>query len=227
LLSVDGFKIEAVAFDMDGLMVDSERVVKELWKKAGAAKGWDIGDEILLTLVGRSGPLWRNGMSQAMGPGFSYDEVRAERIRLEAEFYGQNPIPLKSGLLELLDFLGNRGVPLAVATSTPRARVLPILTKAGILDRFGFLICGDDVERPKPEPEAYLRLTARHGVEAGRCLVLEDSPAGIEAAFRAGTIPVMVPDLVQPDGVARDQAARIFGDLGKVLAWLESGMSLG
>ena len=113
MLCVDEFKIEAVAFDMDGLMVDSERVVKELWKKAGAAKGWDIGDEILLTLVGRSGPLWRKGMSEAMGPGFAYDEVRAERIRLETAFYSENPIPIKPGLMELLDFLGSRDVPLA------------------------------------------------------------------------------------------------------------------
>ena len=116
---------------------------------------------------------------------------------------------------------------MAVATSTPRARVLPILTKAGILNRFEFLICGDDVEHPKPEPEVYLRLTERHGVEARRCLVLEDSPAGIEAAFRAGAIPVMVPDLVQPDEVTRDRAARVFGDLGMVLVWLESGRNLG
>jgi HAD superfamily hydrolase (TIGR01509 family) len=222
MLSVDEFEIEAAAFDMDGLMVDSERVVKELWKKAGAAKGWDIGDEILLTLVGRSGPLWRKGMSEAMGPGFSYDEVRAERIRLETAFYSENPIPLKPGLMELLDFLGDRGIPLAVATSTPRTRVLPILTKAGILDRFRFLICGDDVEHPKPEPEAYLRLTAKHGVEAGRCLVLEDSPAGIEAAFRAGTIPVMVPDLVEPDEAALGRAARVFRNLAEVRDWLST-----
>jgi HAD superfamily hydrolase (TIGR01509 family) len=128
--------------------------------------------------------------------------------------------------MELLDFLGEQGIPLAVATSTPRARVLPLLAKAGILDRFAFLVCGDDVEHPKPEPEAYLRLVAGHGVEAGSCLVLEDSPAGIEAAFRAGTIPVMVPDLVQPDEVTRKRAALVFGSLGEIRVWLESGMSL-
>ena len=226
MFCVDGFRIEAAAFDMDGLMVDSERVVKLSWKRAGAAMGWDIGDEILLSLVGRSGPMWRKGMSEAMGSNFPYDEARAERIRLEAAFYSENPIPIKQGLVQLLDFLGNRGIPMAVATSTPRARVLPILKKAGILDRFEFLFCGDEVEHPKPEPEMYLRLSAKHGVEAGHCLVLEDSPAGIEAAFRAGTIPVMVPDLVQPDEISRGRAARIFGDLGKVLAWLESGTSL-
>ena len=227
MFCVDEFWIEAAAFDMDGLMVDSERVVKLLWKEAGASMGWDIGDEVLLGLVGRSGPRWRKGMSEAMGPGFPYDDVRAERIRREAEFYGENPIPIKPGLMELLDLLGSRGIPLAVATSTPRARVLPILSKAGILDRFDFLICGDEVEHPKPEPEVYLRMTAKHGVVAGRCLVLEDSPAGIEAAFRAETIPVMVPDLVQPDEVTRGRAARVFGDLGKVLSWLESGRGLG
>ena len=227
MLCVDEYGIEAAAFDMDGLMVDSERVVKLLWKEAGASMGWDIEDEILLGLVGRSGPRWRKGMSEAMGSGFPYDEVRSERIRREAAFYSENPIPIKPGLIELLDFLGSRGIPMAVATSTPRARVLPILTKAGILNRFEFLICGDDVEHPKPEPEVYLRLTERHGVEARRCLVLEDSPAGIEAAFRAGAIPVMVPDLVQPDEVTRDRAARVFGDLGMVLVWLESGRNLG
>ncbi|MCX7027195.1 MAG: HAD family phosphatase [Spirochaetes bacterium] len=227
MFCVDGYGIEAAAFDMDGLMVDSELVVMKLWKMAGAAKGWDIGDEILLNLVGRSGALWRKGMSEALGPGFSYDEVRAERIRLETAYYHENPIPIKPGLIELLDFLGFRGIPLAVATSTPRVRVLPLLSKAGILDRFEFLICGDEVEHPKPAPEVYLRLAAKLGVETGYCLVLEDSPAGIEAAFWAGTIPVMVPDLVQPDEAALGRAARVFGDLGEVRRWLEGGASSG
>ena len=227
MLCVDGYEIEAVAFDMDGLMVDSERVIKQLWKQAGTAKGWDIGEELLLDLVGKSGALWRKGISEAMGPGFPYDEIRADRIGLEAAYYQDNWVPLKPGLIDLLDFLGSRGIHLAVATSTPRVRVLPILTKTGILDSFEFLICGDEVMHPKPDPEVYLSLTAKLGVRAGNCLVLEDSRVGIEAAFRAGAIPVMVPDLVQPDEATLGQAARVYEDLGKVREWLKTGTNLG
>ena len=109
---------------------------------------------------------------------------------------------------------------MAVATSTARYRVVPLLGKAGIFERFASILCGDEVKKVKPDPEMYLKTAARLGVAPGNLLVLEDSRAGIAAAYAAGAIPVMVPDLLAPDEVTLGRAARVFGSLGEAREWL-------
>lgn len=220
MLCVDGFAIAAVAFDMDGLMFDTERLAHELWTVAGVANGWEIEPEILMSLVGQSGPSGKRMMIEALGPDFPYDAIRASRLALEAKYFGENEVPLKAGLLDLLAFFESKNIPMAVATSTARPRVLPLLRKAGIFERFALILCGDEVTNPKPDPEIYLKTAAGLGLAPGSCLVLEDSRAGIAAAHAAGVIPVMVPDLVEPDKTAKRRAARVFGDLGMVRDWL-------
>ncbi len=220
MIEVEGLAIRAVAFDMDGLMFDSERVAIELWRSAGRAEGWDIPDHLLLGLVGHSSAEGRRLLVGSLGSSFPYDEVRARRLSLEAEYYLENPVPLKPGLIELLDGLARAAVPLAVATSTTRPRVLPLMKKAGILERFDFLICGDEVEKPKPDPEIYLKAITRLGVEPAACLVLEDSLAGVAAAHAAGAPILMVPDVIEPDRKARAMATKIFASLTEVRKYL-------
>jgi len=220
MIHVDGFSIAAVAFDMDGLMFDTERVACDMWVKAGFAHGWKIEPESLMKIVGHSGAENKRIMIEAQGQDFPYDEIRASRLALEAEFFRDKAVPMKPGLLELVDFLGARGIPMAVATSTPRPRVLPLLRKVGILERLALVVCGDEVKNPKPDPEIYLKAVAGLGVASASCLVLEDSRAGIASAHAAGAIPVMVPDLVEPDKATAVRAARVFGSLGEVRSWL-------
>ncbi|MDX9784850.1 MAG: HAD family phosphatase [Spirochaetia bacterium] len=220
MIEVEGLAIRAVAFDMDGLMFDSERVAIELWRSAGRAEGWDIPDKLLLGLVGHSSAEGRRLLVGSLGSSFPYDEVRARRLSLEAEYYLENPVPLKPGLIELLDGLARAAVPLAVATSTTRPRVLPLMKKAGILERFDFLICGDEVEKPKPDPEIYLKAITRLGVKPAACLVLEDSLAGVAAAHAAGAPILMVPDVIEPDRKARAMATKIFASLTEVRKYL-------
>ena len=220
MIHVDGFEIAAVAFDMDGLMFDTERVACDMWVKAGFAHGWKIEPESLMNIVGHSGAENKRIMIEVQGQDFPYDEIRASRLALEAEFFRDNAVPMKPGLLELVDFLGARGIPMAVATSTPRPRVLPLLRKVGILERLALVVCGDEVKNPKPDPEIYLKAVAGLGVASASCLVLEDSRAGIASAHAAGAIPVMVPDLVEPDKATAVRAARVFGSLGEVRSWL-------
>ncbi|MFA5853404.1 MAG: HAD family phosphatase [Spirochaetales bacterium] len=220
MLFVDGFAIEAVAFDMDGLMFDTERLANELWMTAGAESGWDLSLELLTSLAGQPGSSDRRALGEAHGEDFPYDARRARRIALEAEYFRDHEVPLMPGLLELVNFLGAEKIPMAVATSTARYRVLPLLRKAGIIERFASILCGDEVKNVKPDPEIYLRTAENLGVAPGNCLVLEDSRAGIAAAYAAGAIPVMVPDLLQPDEATFGRAARVFGSLGEVLGWL-------
>ncbi|MDX9826133.1 MAG: HAD family phosphatase [Spirochaetia bacterium] len=220
MIKVAGMAIQAVAFDMDGLMFDSERVAIELWRSAGLSEGWEIPGPLLLGLVGHSSAEGKRLLVGTLGADFPYDRVRAKRLALEAEYYRDNPIPLKPGLMELLDGFKGAGLPLAVATSTTRPRVLPLLKKAGILERFSFLICGDEVEKPKPDPEIYRKALANFNVAAEHCLVLEDSLAGVSAAHEAKMIVFMVPDVIEPDRGTRAKTARIFKSLTEVSHFL-------
>lgn len=220
MLEIDGFAIQAVAFDMDGLMFDTERLANELWIVAGAERGWTLSLELLTSLAGQPESSDRRVLREAYGDSFPYDALRARRIALEADYFQDHEVPLKPGLLELLDFLQARKIPIGLATSTARYRVLPLLGKAGILGRFASILCGDEVEHVKPDPEIYRKTAERLRVAPGNLLVLEDSRAGIAAACAAGAIPVMVPDLLAPDETTLSRAARVFGSLGEAREWL-------
>ena len=221
MLTFDGYAIGAVAFDMDGLMFDSERVACGLWIAAGKNNGWEIPKEVVRGLIGLSALRGRQHLSGAMGPEFPYDAVRADRLKLEAAFYRENPVPLKPGLKELLSWLKEAGIQAAVATSTTRPRVLPLLEKAEVAGFFRFALCGDEVTHTKPHPEMYLTAAARLGVEPGNCLVLEDSHAGIEAAHAAGAVPFLIPDLLEPDEITLRRAVRRFASLWEVRDYLD------
>jgi HAD superfamily hydrolase (TIGR01509 family) len=150
------------------------------------------------------------------GEGFSITAFRehySARIRrlLEAG------IPLKPGVVELLDFLAERGLPLAVATSAARNTAERHLAKAGLLDRFAALATRDDVERIKPYPDIYLEAARRLGVAPEHCLAFEDSNIGLEAAHAAGTMAFMVPDLLQPLPESRTRSVDVFPDLHAAL----------
>jgi len=220
MLFVDGFAIEAVAFDMDGLMFDTERLANTLWVAAGVESGWNLSLELLNSLAGQPESSDRRVLRETYGDSFPYDTLRARRLALEAEYFRNHEVPLKPGLIALLDFFQAWKIPMGVATSTARYRVLPLLRKADIIDRFASILCGDEVTNVKPDPEIYLRTAERLGVAPGNCLVLEDSRAGIAAAHAARAIPVMVPDLLGPDGAALRQAARVFGSLHEARGWL-------
>ena len=126
-------------------------------------------------------------------------------------------IPVKSGVVELLDFLESRGLPLGVATSAKRATAESHLGKAGLLDRFAAIATRNDVERTKPHPDVYLEAARRLGVAPERCLAFEDSNVGLEAAHAAGAMAFMVPDLLQPLPENRKRSVDVFPDLHAAL----------
>ena len=113
-------------------------------------------------------------------------------------------------------------MPRAVATSTARPLALRKLRRAGLLDRFHAICTSSDVARPKPAPDVYLLAATSIDVEPARCLVLEDSPAGVRAALGAGMIPVQVPDMVEPDAAMHALGHRIVGSLAQAQQLLEA-----
>ena len=150
---------------------------------------------------------------QNFGPAFPYVGIR-HRWRTYAEAHiGQFGIPHKSGLLALLEMLEPLRLPKAVATSTRKQNAVALLEKVRILHHFSTVVGGDEVSKGKPDPEIFLTAAARLDVQPERCIVFEDSPAGIRGAHAAGMIPILVPDLIEPPPDIRALACRVLESL--------------
>ena len=205
--------VQAVIFDMDGLMLDSQRIATDSWKRAVADFGYCLTDEIRLSLIGRTIPDANDILRKAFGFDFPVDEVRRLATEKFSGLTRDSGIPMKRGLQNLLDFLEEKRLKIAVATSTPRYYCLLNLKQSNLAHRFKMIVCGDEVTRGKPAPDIFLRASELLDVLPKHCVVLEDSYAGIRAAHKARMIPIMVPDLKEADDEMRALAHAVVLDL--------------
>ncbi len=206
-------QISGVVFDMDGLMLDTESINRMAWQRAADDLGYALDDEFYLSLLGRTTTDCESLVLQRCGAEFPMDEFRTRRRRLwKAQVEGTG-IAAKPGLLELLSFLEAQRLLLAVATSSHALAAESSLRSAGIRDRFGVVVTGDQVARGKPAPDIYLEAARRLGVESADCVALEDSDSGVHAACAAGMTTVMVPDLKPPSPESRARAFRVVATL--------------
>lgn len=207
---------EAVIFDMDGTLVDSERLYQIAIARAGNALGYDVTGETSARMVGRPGEYARQILQQEFGEDFPirafFDHCRATVLELS-----ESGVPLKPGATELLIDLSNAGTKLAVATSTRRDHALARLSHAGLLSFFETVVARDDVTHGKPHPESYTRAAAGLGVLPATCLAVEDSPTGVQAAHAAGIRTIMVPDVLAPSDNDRARSFAVLSDLHAVL----------
>lgn len=196
---VGAVRVDAVIFDMDGLLLDSERVAVALFAEAAEALDLPWRHEVGLAMVGLNSRDSDSVIRRALGEAYPVDRLReAFGERYEAAI-AERRIPLKPGAMELFERLDAIGLPRAVATSTRRSRALPKLDAVGLLSRVHIVVCGDEVARGKPAPDIFLAAAHALQVAPGDCLVLEDSNAGVRGALAAGMPTVMIPDLLQPD----------------------------
>lgn len=205
----------AVVFDMDGLMLDTERLDRDLWQAAARRHGLDIPDALHATLVGRRIADAERTLLEHFGTGFPLAQLRAE-VHAQWEAVAAAGLPRKPGLEPLLALLEQAGIPKAVATSTARAKALVSL--GPLAARFHALACGDEVRAGKPAPDIFVLAAQRLGIAPARCLALEDSPPGVAAARAAGMPVIMIPDLVAP----REPPPYLCASLSQVSEWLQS-----
>ncbi len=218
----DNLKIHGVIFDADGLLLDTERIAQQAWLQTGKEFGYDIPLEVHQQVIGLSIENSEKVMKRIYGEDFPYWTLRRRRLEIADEYIAKHGLPLKEGALLLLDFLEQRGIPKAVATSSSRSAAGKKLSQAGIAHRFDIIITNDDVNYGKPAPDIFVAAVKALNLSPSNCLVLEDSEPGLTAAKAAGTIPVMVPDLKPPTDNARQLAYRVFTSLIEVRAWLET-----
>jgi len=205
---------EAVVFDLDGLMIDTERLDWQASKAAGAARGIDVDDDFLRRTIGRRLLDIEPEFERRFGHAVSWQAFAREIQSRREDYIARHGMPWKTGVAELLDDLDRRGIPRALATSTVRAEA--IARMGSLFPRMHTAAFGDDVANGKPAPDIYLLAAERLGMRADRCLALEDSLPGVEAAERAGLTVIMVPDLVP----SHDGIRYVCGSLLRVRDWL-------
>lgn len=215
--------IQGIVFDMDGLLFDSERIVQRSWEAAGREMGIPgMGEHIYHTLgMNRKG---RNEyFRQALGEAFPAEEFNGKTRIWFRRIVEKEGLPMKTGARELLEYVKANGYRIGIATSSSQDYARRNLEEAHIFDYFDGCIFGDMVTRAKPDPEIYLTACQSIGVLPECCMALEDSPAGIRSASRAGMISVMVPDLVEPTPEIRALAYAVCESLWEVKGLLEKG----
>ena len=188
----------AVIFDMDGTLLDTERVAQEAFVATCEALAVTPRLDLLLRCVGAAEPLARAVLREGYGPGLDIDTFFAAWSRNFAAVSAAAPAPLKAGALALLEVVARLGLPTAVATSSRTAHAVEKLERAGLRGRFRTVIGADQVRRPKPDPEVYLKAAAHLDADPRACLALEDSEYGVRAAHAAGMTVIQVPDLAPP-----------------------------
>ena len=215
--------LDALVFDMDGLIFDSERVVQRTWNDAGEQLGYGkIGEHIYNTL-GFNVKRRKEYFQGVFGQDFPMDDFnRITRARFQ-EIVAEEGLAMKPGVRELLNWAHSRGIKTAVATSSRRVYSTDLLKRADIWKLLDGAVFGDMVTNAKPDPEIYLTACSLIHAVPARSVALEDAPAGIRSAHAAGMIPVIVPDLVQPDEETIRLCAGKFESLLDVIPYLEDG----
>lgn len=188
---------QAVIFDMDGTLLDTEAVFKTIVFEVCTDLGFEMTDAVHHAMVGSSHERTNQLLVEAYGVAFPY-ALFDERCRVIMRERSHAGVPVKPGALEFVTELRQRRIPTAVATSSRQPHAQHHLGQAGLLELFDTVVTRDDVTNPKPHPEPYLTAARRLGVDPLRCLALEDSHTGVRAAHAAGMQTVMVPDLVHP-----------------------------
>ena len=209
--------VKAVIFDVDGTLLDTERIYVRAWKEAGTLFGYAISDAVLLRTRAISSLAARKIYLEALGEDFPMDAVREARVRIAEALIAETADLCKPGAEALLDALQARGLPVAAATSTARVHSKAHLIHAGLWERFDAVVCGDMVERGKPAPDIFLKAAQLLGAEPADCLVVGDTPADVKAASAAGMPVVLIPDLVPANAETTALSLAVLQDLSQVL----------
>lgn len=192
--------LNAVIFDMDGLLFDTERLCCDAWRSVSTEAGYRMEDKLFISCVGRNNRDTREIVMQALGSEFPYEEFRIKAGALMMARMKENGPPEKPGIRALLDFLKSNDIPVALATSSSETSARWMIERAGLTPYFDAFAFGSEVEHGKPEPDIFLLARDRIGdVPAQSCAVFEDSPAGLKAASSAGMRPIFIRDMVDPD----------------------------
>ncbi|OOM75658.1 phosphorylated carbohydrates phosphatase [Clostridium puniceum] len=191
--------VEAVLFDMDGVIFDTERVYLEIWTSVFEKYGYEITKKAYISVMGTGRKNVIKTFLELYGEELPITPMYKEKDEKLLHTIEMGQVPMKPGVKEVLIFLKERGYRVGLATSAKRERAIKQLQMFNIEDLFDTIVCGDEIEKGKPDPEIFLKAAGKLSIKAENCIVVEDSLAGIKAAYNAGMISFHVEDLKKAD----------------------------
>lgn len=205
--------ISGFVFDMDGVLLDSESVYEKAWRVVADEMGLFDIDSFHKKCLGVSKDAVLDMFSEKYGNVGDGEFFWKRTSDWSMDFMNKNGVPEKCGAKIVLDFLKSKKIPVALATSSEKSFAEKLLIKAGLLDFFDAIVFGDEVSNAKPDPEIYNASCRKLGLEAKKCVAVEDSPNGIKSANAAGLKCVMVPDRIPADDETKKLSWKICGSL--------------
>lgn len=206
-------KIKGIVFDMDGVLLDTEKLYLRFWCEAAHFCGYPMEKSHVLSIRSMNREYAEKKLKGYFGEDFDYTAVHAKRVELMDKFIKENGVETKKGAKEILEFLKETGYKIALASATPRERAAFLLEKTRLLKYFDSLVSAHDVKIGKPEPYIYLEACKRLGLSPKECFAVEDSPNGVMSAYTAGCKTVMVPDLDKPNEATEKMTYAVVHDL--------------
>ena len=216
--------INGAVFDMDGLMFDSERLVYETWQMMMDELGFEYNLDIFKNTIGLRTDLTESYYNSLYGERFCYKPLKQRSREIFLKRVSEEGVPIKKGLVELLEFLKSNNLKIAVATSTSAQTAHKIIKMAGVYDYFDAFVCGDDVKNGKPHPEVFLTAAEKLSLPPTECVAFEDSINGIKSAYSAGMTTVMVPDYLQPTQEIIPMINCLCNDLSQAIEFISKNL---
>lgn len=214
-------KYSAAIFDLDGLILDTEKIGQIAWNRAAADLGIELADEVYDKLIG---VVIRDGdetLRSAFGTDFPVAQMRRRAEQYFDEYINEHGLETKPGFLELLAFVKKNKLLTAVATSTAKVLAMQMLNVCNLVNKFDVIVCGDEIQNGKPAPDIFLKAAKRLGTAPEQCMVFEDSENGVRAAHTAGMTTILIPDLLKPSEKTTQLADRVFSTLDEVIPYLQ------
>lgn len=214
-------KCKAFLFDMDGVLLDTEKIYVRCWIDAAQYFGYELKREEALNLRSLDSVLAEEYITGLFGTTDSYSLLRKKRKELMAQVISKDGIQVKEGAVEILRYLRLKRIPAVVVTSSDQERAEKSLKTAGLLDKLERVVSVTDVERGKPFPYVYSHACEILGIKPAESIVVEDSPNGIMSAHEAGCRVVMIPDLSEPDEKLKSIIDYQYNNLSDMMLLLE------
>lgn len=194
--------VKAVIFDLDGTLIDTEKIYRVIWPEAMAQLGYEFGDDHYLELRSLGRPYAPARFREWYGDDFDYNGARKVRKVLFDAYIAEHGIDKKPGVEKLLEHLKQKGIVAAIATATDQERCAQYMAMTGLTGKFDRVISATEVDEGKPSPKVYQYACSELGFTPEECVAVEDAPNGITSAYRAGMRVIMVPDQSEPtDGI--------------------------
>ena len=214
-------KFRGAVFDMDGVLVDSEKLYLRFWQEACAIAGFDMNCEQALSLRSNSPETAIPKFLAWFGPNADYHTIRDLRRTMMADYIDKYGVDMKDGAAEILSYLKEKGCKIALATASPVKRAKYYLEPYGLFDKFDAVISGSDVLRSKPAPDIYEYAAEKLGFKPENCMAVEDSPNGARSAISAGCVTVIVPDMDKPEGAILNKVYKVTDSLKDISGLIE------